>query len=293
MQNINLNRFICSLRKLFDSEAETYCIHLLDEALKEQGLKCSGDDISEIESDSVFSIDDIIIHKDDSSDILYKPHTIIQVDYMDKKYRLDNGGVVHFSEQDKYEIYPINITPKFKVGDTVCAIDSSIREIRVIKSIRKSFYVTDSGTIPLTSQNNWVVIYDQPFEIERDKWYVCINDFFSGGNKRASVGDVIKAKGGMSMMGLDADARVYFRPAKKEEIPVEKPYNEEMLKHELLSVGGYVYINPAMTVGCTTSERIMVDKIYKKHIQAFRNECYKLFQDIEDGKEIDKEYYEQ
>lgn len=54
-------------------------------------------------------------------------------------------------------------------------------------------------------------------KIEHGRWYVCIKDYYAGGNLRAKRGSVVEAKRGMSMMGLK-DASTYFRYATPEEI---------------------------------------------------------------------------
>lgn len=51
--------------------------------------------------------------------------------------------------------------------------------------------------------------------IEHGKYYYCIKDYYSGGNKRASKGDVVQALNGMSMMALGVKANEYFMPVKK------------------------------------------------------------------------------
>ena len=51
---------------------------------------------------------DIIIHKELGGDYIHNPHKIIQVDILDKKYRLEGGLVAHFGEQDDYELVEPN-----------------------------------------------------------------------------------------------------------------------------------------------------------------------------------------
>lgn len=51
--------------------------------------------------------------------------------------------------------------------------------------------------------------------IEDGKYYYCIKDYYAGGNKRASKGDVIQAHRGMCMMGLGTNANEYFLPVKR------------------------------------------------------------------------------
>ncbi len=48
--------------------------------------------------------------------------------------------------------------------------------------------------------------------IEHGKYYYCIKDYYSGGCKRASKGDVVQALRGMTMMSLGVKANEYFLP---------------------------------------------------------------------------------
>lgn len=50
-----------------------------------------------------------------------------------------------------------------------------------------------------------------PFEAEHGKYYYCIKDYFAGGKKQASKGDVVQALRGLAIMGLK-DASEYFLP---------------------------------------------------------------------------------
>ena len=52
---------------------------------------------------------------------------------------------------------------------------------------------------------------------ENGNWYICIKDFYAGGKKCASVGDLVQAKNGMYMMGRD-DISEWFRRAYYEEV---------------------------------------------------------------------------
>ena len=51
----------------------------------------------------------------------------------------------------------------------------------------------------------------KPFKAEHGKYYYCIKDYFCGGRKQASKGDVVQALRGLSIMGLK-DASEYFLP---------------------------------------------------------------------------------
>lgn len=50
--------------------------------------------------------------------------------------------------------------------------------------------------------------------IEHGKYYYCIKDYYSGGCKRVSKGEVVQALRGMSMMALGVKANEYFIPVK-------------------------------------------------------------------------------
>ncbi len=52
---------------------------------------------------------------------------------------------------------------------------------------------------------------------ERDGWYICIKDYYRGGKKQYSVGDLVQAKGGMHIMG-EEDISEWFRRAYYEEV---------------------------------------------------------------------------
>ena len=52
---------------------------------------------------------------------------------------------------------------------------------------------------------------------ERDGWYVCTKDYYRGGRKQCSIGDLVQAKGGMYMMG-EEDISEWFRRAYYEEV---------------------------------------------------------------------------
>ena len=62
--------------------------------------------------------------------------------------------------------------------------------------------------------------------VEHGKYYYCIKDYYSGGCKRASKGEVVKALRGMSMMALGAEANKYFIPVKRI-VDVKHAWSEE------------------------------------------------------------------
>ena len=64
---------------------------------------------------------------------------------------------------------------------------------------------------------------------ERDCWYVCIKDFYGGGKKQSSKGDLVQAKGGMYIMGRK-DISEWFRKAYYDEIkPTEWSEEDEKM----------------------------------------------------------------
>lgn len=67
--------------------------------LEKQGEQKSADKV-----EPKFHEGDMIIHKELGGDYIHNSHKIIQVDILDKKYRLEGGLVAHFSEEDNYEL---------------------------------------------------------------------------------------------------------------------------------------------------------------------------------------------
>ena len=75
------------------------------------------------------------------------------------------------------------------------------------------------GTMPsATHCMEWIAWLEKrdeqntaPFKAEHGKYYYCIKDYFCGGKKWASKGDVIQALRGLPIMGLD-DASEFFLP---------------------------------------------------------------------------------
>lgn len=76
-------------------------------AMLEELLVFANEKQGEQKSDKVepkFHKGDIIIHKELGGDYIHNSHKIIQVDILDKEYRLEGGLVAHFSEEDDYEL---------------------------------------------------------------------------------------------------------------------------------------------------------------------------------------------
>lgn len=90
---------------------------------------------------------DMIIHKELGGDYIHNPHKIIQVDMLDKKYRLEGGFVAHFSEQDDYELIEQKPAqnPKFKVGDW-CIDNEDGTIFQIVKVLDNTYtYKTNEG----------------------------------------------------------------------------------------------------------------------------------------------------
>ena len=82
----------------------------------------------------------------------------------------------------------------------------------LFRNIRENGYEWDANALELKkiSLNKEDI---KPFTIEHGKYYYCIEDYWSGGNKRASKGDVVQALRGMNMMALNSEeAANYFLP---------------------------------------------------------------------------------
>ena len=77
----------------------------------------------------------------------------------------------------------------------------------------------------------------EPFEAEHGKYYYCIKDYFCGGRKQASKGDVVQALRGLPIMGLK-DAGEYFLPVNS--IKCNSAWSEE---DEKMLVDAYVMLD--------------------------------------------------
>ena len=134
--------------------------------------------------------------------------------------------------------------PIFRVGDYVRNIKTGdkvlIEQLDIATKIY--CYVSNDGAaeihsdFPFSKQDEWEIIGQQvgqqPAEClkpEKGCWYVCIKDFYAGGKKQSSNGDLVQARGGMYMMGRE-DISEWFRKAYYDEIkPVE--WSEEDEEH--------------------------------------------------------------
>ena len=87
----------------------------------------------------------------------------------------------------------------------------------------------------------------EPFEAEHGKYYYCIKDYFCGGRKQTSKGDVVQALRGLPIMGLK-DAGEYFLPVNS--IKCNSAWNEKDESHLIHCVR---LINNAE--GCSISEQ--------------------------------------
>ena len=87
-----------------------------------------------------------------------------------------------------------------------------------IKKIRSEEY-TKGYTDAIKANKKWQK-EQKPAEClkaERDGWYMCIKDYYRGGKKQCSIGDLVQAKGGMYMMA-EEDISEWFRKAYYEEV---------------------------------------------------------------------------
>lgn len=100
---------------------------------------------------------------------------------------------------------------RFRVGDTI-RLKGSTAEY-AIKSIDEEYYHGKGWLLSISAEDNYELVEQrpEPFKAEHGKYYYCIKDYFSGGKKQASKGDVIQALRGLPIMGLD-DASEFFLP---------------------------------------------------------------------------------
>lgn len=131
------------------------------------------------------------------------------------------------SVSDDEKVDNINkIEPKFKVGDWIIY---SNEEVDLITGFDDDgYFVDEEDYIPFYCEGNMRLFTIQdakelkkieqkptqvikPFEAEHGKYYYCIKDYFCGGRKQASKGDVVQALRGLPIMGLK-DASEYFLP---------------------------------------------------------------------------------
>ena len=124
------------------------------------------------------------------------------------KSRMKNsvGGCLY--EGDIKEIFP----------ELAESEDEKIRK-EIIKLVK--YYYGSSLALKHAVSNDEMVTWLEkqkefmvkPFSIEKNKYYYCIKDFFSGGNKEVSKGDVVLALSGMRIMSLsNEEAAEYFIP---------------------------------------------------------------------------------
>jgi hypothetical protein len=78
----------------------------------------------------------------------------------------------------------------------------------------------------------------ESFEAEHGKYYYCIKDYFCGGRKQASKGDVVQALRGLPIMGLK-DASEYFLPVNNVQNPAWSEEDEKILGKCIDAASGY------------------------------------------------------
>lgn len=146
-----------------------------------------------------------------------------QISEILKNHDLSTTNIVNWLNKQKESIDKIDasdvrtLVPKFEIGDVMRTKEEAKCGYKdgmpVIVSIDEDNYHCTNENIPISHQDEYEYppINRQKLTIERDHWYVCIEDYFAGGKKCASKGDVVQAKGGMYMMGLE-DGSEYFKP---------------------------------------------------------------------------------
>jgi len=118
--------------------------------------------------------------------------------------------------------------------------DERIREylIRYIDNTMKSSELKSKLLAWLEKQGEEKPTQEiEPFEAEHGKYYYCIKDYFCGGRKQASKGDVVQALRGLPIMGLK-DAGEYFLPVNS--IKCNSAWSEE---DEKMLVDAYVMLD--------------------------------------------------
>ena len=113
--------------------------------LEKQGEQKAADKV-----EPKFKVGDIIKFK--TKDGYSETWQIIQVDMLDKKYRLKDGYVLHFSEEDAYELVEQKtddeIEPKFKVGDWILYSGDYYEGVRHITKIDENGYYIERNGLP-------------------------------------------------------------------------------------------------------------------------------------------------
>jgi len=143
---LNCHNFPCIKKRAF-KQGKTALEAIIDEKV---------DNANKVEPK--FHEGDIIIHKELGGDYIHNPHKIIQVDILDKKYRLEGGLVAHFGEQDDYEL--VEQKPKFRVGDTIkCKYDDRQFTIESVDLEKGTYIYTKKGC------SNDIDYADEEFEL--------------------------------------------------------------------------------------------------------------------------------
>ena len=141
-----------------------------------------------------FKVGDIIKPKDGG----HEPWQIMQVDMLDKKYRFKDGCVIHFSQEDAYELIerkPADkVEPKFKYGDRVRNKKSGLEQtlgscIGDIYEGAFPFFINDQDDWELIEQkssdnvepkfklDDWVVYKENTYQIHNiglKQYYECL-----------------------------------------------------------------------------------------------------------------------
>lgn len=109
----------------------------------------------------------------------------------------------------------------FKEGETYWLeyVGNDNYNVRSDNLLGKTYHITPCQLYTIFKKQTWLEKQGEqkptqeiePFEAEHGKYYYCIKDYFCGGRKQASKGDVVQALRGLPIMGLK-DAGEYFLP---------------------------------------------------------------------------------
>ncbi len=136
--------------------------------------------------------------------------------------------VVRVEKRNITEEDIVNIFPEVKYSDDA---NMYIAISQGLSDVIAEYGWSDFGGISIDTIHDWLMkkmdVKNIPCEIgtqtkqsfnceiehiEHGKFYYCIKDYYAGGCKRASKGDVVQALRGMDMMSLGVKANEYFLP---------------------------------------------------------------------------------
>jgi len=126
-----------------------------------------------------------------------EPRQIAEI--TEKGYKTTYGGWIGFSFEEDICLWTIQGAKEWDVL------------VQLFRKMKEAGYEWDTEKKELKKINN--ALEECEIEnIEHGKYYYCIKDYFCGGRKQASKGDVVQALRGMAMMSLGDKAGNYFLP---------------------------------------------------------------------------------